>query len=226
MLHQFGDQLMGEGPVLQMMGVTMAFGERVLFRDLNLALNHGETIGISGPSGGGKSTLLRIAVNLVSPTAGRVLFHGKDVTEWDPRELRRSMILVPQQASMFPGNVRENLLWGLRIHRLEASEERLRDVLSQVNLPVSMLDKTAGNLSGGEKQRVAIARALLLEPEVLLLDEPTAALDDDSTEVVEESIQRVISDQDIGVMIVTHNSEQAQRLADRIIEIGNSRGGQ
>ncbi len=208
--------------ILEMKDITMTFGERTLFKDISFKLHRRETIGISGPSGGGKSTLLRIAVDLQTPTAGEVIFMGKNVREWDPRELRRNMILVPQQASMFPGTVRDNLLWGLKIHRLKTDEEALHQVLKEVNLPIKIIDKVADNLSGGEKQRVAIARALLLKPAALLLDEPTSALDEESTLVVEDTINQVISDREIGVLIVTHNREQAQRFTSRVIEVGNS----
>ncbi len=208
--------------ILEMKDITMTFGERTLFKDISFRLHRRETIGISGPSGGGKSTLLRIAVDLQTPTAGEVIFMGKDVREWEPRELRRNMILVPQQASMFPGTVRDNLLWGLKIHRLKIDEEALHQVLKEVNLPIKIIDKVADNLSGGEKQRVAIARALLLKPAALLLDEPTSALDEESTLVVEDTINQVISDREIGVLIVTHNREQAQRFTSRVIEVGNS----
>ena len=218
----FGETNMDVQPILDMKHITMRFGKRTLFEDVSISLHRGETVGVSGPSGGGKSTLLRIAVNLVTPTEGVVTFKGKDVNEWDPRELRRQMILVPQQATMFPGTVKDNLLWGLRIHKMKSTEQDLLDVLLQVNLEPKMLDNVAGNLSGGEKQRIAIARALLLRPDVLLLDEPTSALDEDSTLIVEATVNRVIAEREIGVLIVTHNREQAERFTSSVVEIGNS----
>ncbi|MHA1771750.1 MAG: ABC transporter ATP-binding protein [Candidatus Thorarchaeota archaeon] len=211
-----------DGHILEMKGVTKRYGDRTLFENVSLSLHHKEVIGISGPSGGGKSTLLRIAVDLIPPTSGEVIFLGKNVHEWNPRELRRRMILVPQQASMFPGTVRDNLLWGLKIHRLKTTEEDLEQVLQEVNLPSAILEKVADNLSGGEKQRIAIARALLLKPHALLLDEPTSALDEESTLMVETTVNNVISEREVGVLIVTHNREQAERFASRVIEIGNS----
>lgn len=208
--------------ILEMKNVTKKYGPRTLFEDVSLTLHHREVIGVSGPSGGGKSTLLRIAVDLIPPTSGEVIFLGKNLHEWSPRELRRRMILVPQQASMFPGTVRDNLLWGLKIHKLRATDETLKKVLKEVNLPTSLLDKVAENLSGGEKQRIAIARALLLQPHALLLDEPTSALDEESTLMVEATVNNVISEREVGVLIVTHNKEQARRFASHVIEIGNS----
>lgn len=205
-----------------MKDIAMAFDDQVLFENLSFSLKHNETVGITGPSGCGKSTVLRIAVDLVTPTSGSVLFEGKDIKVIDPRDLRRHLVLVPQEASMFPGTVRENLLWGLSIHNLSASDEELKMALNEVNLSFKYLSKNAGNLSGGEKQRIAIARALLLHPQALLLDEPTSALDEESTLVVESTINAIILDRKIGVLMVTHNREQAERFTSRVIQIANN----
>lgn len=204
-------------PVLVFEKVSMRFDGSPIFNDLSFNLKLGETVGITGPSGCGKSTVLRIAVDLASPTAGTVRFYDKDVKEWDPTSLRTKMILVPQEASMFPGRVRENLIWPLTIHDRVCQESDLIKVLEDVLLEEEQLDKVAANLSGGQKQRVAMARALLLEPDVLLLDEPTSALDEDATLAVEETINRLLKDQKQGVLIVTHNKEQAERFTSRII---------
>lgn len=205
-----------------MKDIAMAFDDRVLFENFSLSLKHNETVGITGPSGCGKSTVLRIVVDLITPTSGSVLFEGKDIKEIDPRELRRRVVLVPQEASMFPGTVQQNLLWGLSIHDQSASDEELKMALNEVNLSSNYLSKNAGNLSGGEKQRVAIARALLLHPQALLLDEPTSALDDESTLVVESTINAILKDRNIGVLMVTHNREQAERFTSRVIHITNN----
>ncbi len=214
-----------EEQLLQMTDISMQFNSTTLFTEFNLSLGTNETVGITGPSGSGKSTVLRIAVNLLTPTKGEILFKGKPISDYDPRELRRRMILVPQEASMFPGTVRENLQWGLSIHKLNATESELESILKEVNLNCDCLDEIAANLSGGEKQRLALARALLLQPEVLLLDEPTSALDEESTLVVEKTIQSIIKEHNIGVLIVTHNAAQARRFTDRVIEIQMREGG-
>ncbi len=214
---------MMSGTLLEMSAVSMQFGTTLLFSGFNLTLDKNETVGITGPSGSGKSTILRIANNLLTPTRGTVTFRGTPVSVYDPRELRRQMILVPQEASMFPGTIRDNLTWGLSIHKLSATEDRLSSMLEEVNLGGSSLDSVAGNLSGGEKQRVGLARALLLEPAALLLDEPTSALDEESTLSVEATIEKIITEHNIGVVIVTHNKAQARRFTDRVIEIEKRR---
>jgi putative ABC transport system ATP-binding protein len=203
----------------------MRYGDRVLFSDFSLELHRNETVGLTGPSGSGKSTVLRVAVDLVTPGSGRVLCHGKDVSQCDPQDIRRKMVLVPQEATMFPGTVRDNLLWGLEIRGLTATDSELISVLSEVKLEAEFLDRIAENLSGGEKQRVAIARALLLEPDGLLLDEPTSALDEAATLAVEAAINDVREKRKIGVLIVTHNREQAERFTSRIVEINKTSGG-
>jgi putative ABC transport system ATP-binding protein len=200
----------------------MRYRDRVLFSDFSMELYPNETVGLTGHSGSGKSTILRFAVDLATPSSGRVICHGKDVSQCDPQEIRRKMVLVPQEATMFPGTVRDNLLWGLKIRESTATDEELIAVLSEVNLDAEILERIAGNLSGGEKQRVAIARALLLEPDGLLLDEPTSALDEASTLAVEAAINDVREKRKIGVLIVTHNREQAERFTSRIVEISES----
>lgn len=210
---------MNSNSILVMNDISMSYGGRKVLEDFSMTVDQNETVGISGPSGSGKSTILRIAIDLESPKSGEVLFLGKNVKEWDPQELRRCMILVPQEAVMFPGTVRENLQWGLKIREEEASDEKLVSVLEEVDLKKRYLDEVAQNLSGGEKQRVAIARALILEPKALLLDEPTSALDKESTLVVEESIKKVIEERNMGVIIVTHNRSQSERFTNRIIEL-------
>ncbi len=214
---------MSEPPLLELENVHMRLDNRVLFTNLDLQLHRNETVGLTGPSGSGKSTILRIAVDLITPSIGTIRCDGKFIADCDPREIRRKLILVPQQASMFPGTVRANLVWGMQIHGLEIDEDELKKVLEEVNLDSSFLDKVAENLSGGEKQRVAIARALLLEPDALLLDEPTSALDEQSTLIVETTIKSVVEKRGIGVLIVTHNKEQAERFTDRVVVI--SEGG-
>jgi len=212
---------MSDAPILELEKVSMAFDGKQVLRDVSLILHSNETYGITGPSGCGKSTLLRVVNDLLSPTSGTVRFQGKDVREWNPQELRRRVVMVPQEAKMFPGTVRGNLVWGVRVHRMTAEDEQLKAILQEVQLWPIDLDGNAENLSGGQKQRVAIARALLLKPNVLLLDEPTSALDTDSALAVEKTINSLLSDHQMGVLIVTHNKEQAERFTSRVLELEN-----
>ncbi len=205
--------------LLEFKNVAMAYDGIIVFENFNLKLLNGETVGLTGPSGCGKSTVLRLAVDLVSPVSGEVLFKSQPVNEWEPTELRRRMVLVPQEASMFTGTVEDNLKWALDIHKMDYREGEFERVLKDVLLDIEYLGKVAANLSGGQKQRVAIARALLLKPDVLLLDEPTSALDMEATLAVEEAINNLIKVSDLSVLIVTHNKEQARRFTSRVIEM-------
>lgn len=132
------------------------------------------------------------------------------------------MILVPQESQMFPGTVRDNLVWGLSKHGELIDDGPLYEILREVRLDSLKLEDDSFNLSGGEKQRIAIARALVMNPEALLLDEPTAALDEEAALAVENVLNDVIRKRKIGILIVTHNKEQAHRFTSRIIEITNN----
>ncbi|MGY5873223.1 MAG: ABC transporter ATP-binding protein [Candidatus Thorarchaeota archaeon] len=215
---------MSENHIVQLSNVTMHFGEKVLFENFNLTINQNEVVGLTGCSGSGKSTILRIVVDLLTPHSGDITVLGKPISDWDPRELRRTLILVPQESQMFIGTVRDNLLWGLIRQGQSIDDDSLYEILREVNLDDTNLDDDAFNLSGGEKQRVAIARALVMNPKALLLDEPTSALDDVSALAVENVLNDVIQKRQIGILIVTHNKEQAQRFTSRIIEMENGQG--
>jgi len=203
----------------------MSFGNKILFENFNLELVHNEVVGLTGCSGSGKSTILRIIVDLLTPHSGDITVMGKPISDWDSRELRRTLILVPQESQMFTGTVRDNLLWGLIRQGESIDDDSLYEILREVNLDSMNLDDDASLLSGGEKQRVAIARALVMNPKALLLDEPTSALDDVSAIAVENVLNEVIQKRQIGILIVTHNREQAQRFTSRIIEIENGQEG-
>ncbi len=175
---------------------------------------------ILGPSGSGKSTLLRLLNGLESPDDGEIFLREKPLTDYPPRELRRRVALVPQAPALFDMTVEQNLTFAF-YHDREASQpstERINDVLQLVNLdPAIFLDRPTLALSLGEKQRVMLARALLRSPEVLLLDEPTAMLDTQSTAIIESSIRQLHKNLRVTCIWVTHSPRQARRVADQIL---------
>lgn len=177
---------------------------------------HVPTKGITclvGPSGTGKSSLLRLLNRLESPTRGVVRFHGADLATLDPLSLRRKVGLVLQMPIMLPGTVRENLGAGAKLQgRKLANPEAW---LERVGLEAALLDREAQELSGGEKQRVALARTLATEPEVLLLDEVTSSLDAASAAGVEALIQRL----GMPSVWVSHDPAQVRRVADRVLHL-------
>src|SRR5688572_20807949 len=161
------------GGLFTLEGVGAARGGRPVLRGLDLQLEEGATA-VVGPSGSGKSTLLRLLNRLADPDEGAVRFHGTDVRELDPLELRRRVGLVPQLPAPVPGTVGDNVRFGPRLH---GEDVDALGPLRLAGLDETFLDRDASRLSVGEQQRMMLARALALEPEVLLLDEPTASLD-------------------------------------------------
>jgi putative ABC transport system ATP-binding protein len=166
---------------------------------------------IVGPSGSGKTTLLRLLNRLDDPDAGVVLLDGADVRSYDVLALRRRVQYVGQVPVTFPGTVADNL------GGLDATDGEA--LLRRVGLAPTLLSREADRLSVGEAQRLCLARALALHPEVLVLDEPTAALDAASKEEVERLV-RSLADDGLTVVMVTHDQRQASHLADRVVEVG------
>jgi putative ABC transport system ATP-binding protein len=184
-----------------------------VLRGLTLSIEPGVTA-ILGPSGSGKSTLLRLLNRLADPDAGSVRFHGEDVRGLDPLELRRRAVLVPQVPAPLPGSVADNVCFGPRLHGRPVDP---LPALRMAGLDDSFAERDACRLSVGEQQRVMLARALALEPEVLLLDEPTAALDEQAKAGVERTLAGLDG---LSLVLVTHERGQAGRLARRVVELG------
>ena len=187
-----------------------------MLRDLSLSIPAGSTA-LLGPSGSGKSTLLRLLNRLADPDAGVVRFHGTDVRELDPLELRRRVGLVPQLPAPVPGSVADNVRFGPRLEGREVDPE---PPVRLAGLDPTFLDRDASRLSVGEQQRVMLARALALEPEVLLLDEPTASLDEDAKAGVEQALRGLGG---VSLVLVTHDAAQAERLAERTLRLRDGR---
>ena len=189
-------------------------GRRVL-AGLSARVPEGVTC-VAGPSGSGKSTLLRLLNRLADPSAGRVTLHGVDVREREVLALRREVCLVPQLPALLPGTVADNVRYG---PELCGNEADVPHSLELAGLGRCYAEREAGRLSVGEQQRVMLARALALEPEVLLLDEPTSALDSRTEAGVEATLMRLVHEHGVSVVVVTHDSGQARRLARRTIDL-------
>lgn len=170
---------------------------------------------ILGPSGTGKSTLLRLLVRLVDPDAGSIFFKGEPLHHYSPLSLRREVALVFQLPRLFEGSVAYNLGYGPALHGKSLSRTEGEALLSQVKLPLELWKADAAELSIGQQQRISLARALANKPGVLLLDEPTAALDPGSLQTLEHLISEF--SKTLSVVMVTHSPDQARRLGGRAV---------
>jgi putative ABC transport system ATP-binding protein len=188
--------------------------ERVLVSDISVQVQPGEVLAVVGPSGAGKSSFLRLLNRLDEPTGGTVCLNGRDYRELAPQELRRRVGMVMQVAYLFPGTVAANVAFGPRQRSERLFPEQIAALLERVGLP-GYQERDVINLSGGEAQRVSLARALANAPEALLLDEPTSALDDVSARGIEDLVLSIIRERRMTCVIVTHNTVQAHRVADR-----------
>lgn len=206
--------------VLKIQHLYKKYSDKYVLEDANLEVEKGEFFTVIGPNGAGKTTLLRLIDLLDSPTSGKIIFDGIDTTKCSESEkiyLRRRMAIVFQNPTLFNATVFQNVAYGLKIRGVDKStiREKVTKVLELVGL-TDLWNRQAITLSGGEAQRVALARALVVEPEILLLDEPTANLDPRNTAIIEKAILNVNKGKKTTVVMATHNMFQARRLAHRV----------
>ena len=205
--------------LIKVAGLTHRYGEREVLQDLNLSIASGEVFALIGPTGAGKTTLLRIIDLLEVPSSGEIYFDGKHIPKSGKQrlEIRRRMSFIHQKPQVFNLSVYDNIACGLRWRGEKKSRvaDKVAHILEMVGLE-GYKNRNARALSGGEAQRVALASALVLEPEVLLLDEPTANLDPVSTAKIEQLISHVARQRNTTMIMATHDMSQGQQLAGRI----------
>jgi ABC-type Fe3+/spermidine/putrescine transport system ATPase subunit len=203
-------------PAVEFRTVRKRFGKRTVLDGVDLAIGRGEVFVLVGPSGGGKSTALKMVSGIDSPDAGAVWLNGRDVTALPP--YRRAVHTVFQNYALFPHlNVSQNVAFPLSVKGVAAAEcnRRVQEALGWVRMQKHSGRRIA-MLSGGEKQRVALARALVNEPQCLLLDEPLSALDPHLRAATLELLQDIQSRLNVTYLYITHDREEALRIADRI----------
>lgn len=202
-------------PLYQLKNLEKHLGDDFTLSIGEMAVKRGEVLGLLGPTGAGKSTLLRILAALETPTRGEILFEGTPlVANALSLAVRRRITLVHQRPLLLAGSVRNNVVYGLKLRGVRDRESAVDRVLDQLRLS-TMVSQSARTLSGGQVQLVALARALVIEPDVLLLDEPTAHLDPAHVALIEQAVQMYRRQSGATVVWATHNLFQAQRVTDR-----------
>jgi len=205
-------------PLLEIRDLCQRRDEQDILKNINISIDRSEVFALIGPTGAGKSTLLRLIDLIDLPASGKIYFDGVDTAESRLRlEIRRRMAFVLQRPVVFNASVYDNIAYGLNWRGLRGGNirDKVNNIMETVGLS-AYKHRNARTLSGGEMQRVAIARAIAIEPEVLLLDEPTANLDPISASRIEELIAKIIHQFSTTILLATHDMSLGQRLAGRI----------
>ena len=229
-------------PIIRLEDVTVTFKTRTgsilhpnkiqALKGVSLSLMPGETIGLVGESGCGKSTTANVMIGLQKPTTGKVYFKGVDVTNRtaaDRRRIGRVISVVfhdPATALNARMSVHDQLLDPMLVHKIgdkESREKRVYELIEQVGLPVSVMDALPGQLSGGQRQRVAIARALSLQPDAIIADEPTSALDVSVRAQILNLLMDLKKDLGLAMVFISHDIQTVRYISDRIIVMNGGR---
>lgn len=208
--------------VVELRNVTVDYNSVKALDRVNLQAKPGEMLSLIGPNGAGKTTALRVLAGLLEPSKGAVLYNNERLSGSDLIRLRKRSTLVFQKPTVFSTSVFKNVAYGLRVRDVSESEieKRVKDALNQVEL-YDLKERYARSLSGGEQRRLCLAMGIVTEPEILLLDEPTAYLDSESTQIVECVLKELNKKNGTTIVITTHNMIQAEILTRRAILIQN-----
>ena len=186
----------------------------------SLTIKKGETLAVVGPNGAGKSTFLLTLADLLKPVRGEVRFHEKPLKEWDELEYRRKIAFVFQDPLLMDMSVKDNIGLGLKFRGVKKESAREQVLKWSKAMGVdSLLNRRAGQLSGGEAQRVSLARAFVLDPELLLMDEPFSAVDPQTRSQLLKDLSKVLAQDHRTTIFVTHNLKEAAQFGDRVAVI-------
>ena len=213
----------GSAPFVAVENLRKSFGSHTVLNGISLSVGRGETLAVLGRSGTGKSVLLRLIIGLEKPDSGSICIHGRNIAGLaldQMGEIRKKMGFLFQHAALYDSlTVAENVAFPLVHHRAEMSRsertDRVRELLAEVGMEGD-LDKMPSDISGGMQKRVGLARALALEPEILLLDEPTAGLDPISSGEIDDLILKLQRERRMASIVVTHDLHSARTIANRL----------
>jgi len=206
-----------EQPLFDLNHIVLRREAVTILNDLSFTVNRGDTLAVLGPSGAGKTSLLRLLNGMDSPTSGSIIFDNQPLEDHPALELRKNVGMVFQSPVMMKGSVEENLRITERWSGNIFSADKLITVMEHVGLDQRFLSKDAQSLSGGEKQRVALARVLLNEPRVLLLDEPTANLDPKLAKSIIKLFSDLQKELGLTVLISSHNHSLIEKFVNRVV---------
>ncbi|ACA38965.1 Spermidine/putrescine import ATP-binding protein [Lysinibacillus sphaericus C3-41] len=203
--------------LLELKNISKSYKNKQVLVDINVTIESGEIISLLGPSGCGKTTLLNIILGLTEQTGGQLLYNGQDISKKSMQE--RGFNIVFQDFALFPHlNAYDNIVYGLKNKNKQMSKEDVQEYIDFLEL-TPHLQKKIHELSGGQKQRVSIARTLVMQPNILLLDEPLSALDGVIKESIKERIKSIAREFNLTTIIVTHDPEEALTLSDKVLII-------
>jgi phospholipid/cholesterol/gamma-HCH transport system ATP-binding protein len=213
----------GNAPVIAVVDLHKSFGTQKVLNGISLAVKRGETLAVLGRSGTGKSVLLRLIIGLEKPDSGSILLHGQDIAGLaldQMGEIRKKMGFLFQHAALYDSlTVEQNVAFPLQHHKREMTKSERSDRVQKLLAEVGMEDalaKMPSDISGGMQKRVGLARALALEPDILLLDEPTAGLDPISSGEIDDLVLKLQQEHHMASVVVTHDLHSAKTIADRL----------
>ena len=201
---------------IKLKNITLAYEDNLVLKDITTEFLPKKIHVLLGPSGGGKSSLLRLLNALTDPNTGEISYNNLIYSDTHPKEIRKKIGMVFQKPALFDGTVYDNLIWSLKVRKLPIDKEKIETQLLQLDIPLDYLDKNIENLSVGEQQRICIARTLLANPDVILFDEPTSALDPQRAKKVLDLIKQINTHYEKTIVLVSHEVDTAIDVADTI----------